>query len=82
MYFGKKVLNSFPNNSWFLPVCSASLENTAGKGEIARNEHFSFFLSIFFPFGELSAIFIRFEIVVCKLSVWKSLQFVVWERVN
>ena len=37
-----------------------------GKGEIARNE-------------ELSAIFIKFEIA---LSVWKSLGFVVWERVN
>ena len=29
--------------------------------------NFSFSHSVFYPFGELSAIFIKFEIVVCKL---------------
>ena len=29
--------------------------------------NFSFSNSIFYPFGELSVIFIKFEIVVCKL---------------
>ena len=29
------------------------------------------------------AIFIKFKSVICKtLSVWKSLKFIVWERVN
>ena len=39
--------------------------------------------SVFYPFEELSAIFIKF--VNCRLqalSVWKSLKLVVWERVK
>ena len=51
-----------------------SFENTVGKGEIARNECSH---SVFNPFGEPSTIFIKFEIVVCKLF-----QFVIWERVK
>ena len=43
-----------------------SFENTAGKGEIARNEQFLLFLQCFLS-EELSAIFINFEIVICKL---------------
>ena len=43
-----------------------SFENTVGKGEIARNEQFLLFPSVFYPFGELSSISIQFEIVVCK----------------
>ena len=41
-------------------------ENTVGKGEIAHNEQF-LFPRVCYSFGELSAIFIQFEIVVCKL---------------
>ena len=37
------------------------------KGEIARKNNFSFSNSVFYPFGKLSAIFFKFEIVVCKL---------------
>ena len=37
------------------------------KGEIARKSNFSFSHSVFYPFGKLSAIFFKFEIVVCKL---------------
>ena len=44
-----------------------SFENTVGKEEIAHNEQFLLFPQCFKPFGELSAIFIRFEIVICKL---------------
>ena len=44
-----------------------SFENTAGKGEIALNKQFLISHSVFYPLGELSAIFIKFEIVVCKL---------------
>ena len=44
-----------------------SYENTMGKGEIAHNEQFFLFPQFFHPFGELSAIFIKFEIVICKL---------------
>ena len=45
--------------------------------------NFSFSHSVFYPFGELSAIFIKFEIVICKtLSVWKSLKFVILKRAD
>ena len=58
-----------------------SFENTVGNGEIALMSDFSF-SQCFYPFVELSAIFIKYEVVVCKLSVWKSLKFVVWERAH
>ena len=40
-------ISPFPNNAWFLRVCSKSLENTAGKGEIARYEQFLLFPQCF-----------------------------------
>ena len=58
-------------------------EKAVGKREIASNEKFLLFQSVFYPFGKLSAIFIKFEIVVCKLfQVGRVLKFVVWERVK
>ena len=53
------------------------------KGEIARNEQFLLFPHCFYPFGELSAIFIKIQ--NCRLQtilVGKSLKFVVWGRVK
>ena len=44
--------------------------------------NFSFSHIVFYPYAEIPAIFIRLKIVVCKLSVWRSLKFVVWERVK
>ena len=44
-----------------------SFENTLGKEKIAHNEQFLASHSVFLPFGELSATFFKFEIVVCKL---------------
>ena len=44
-----------------------SFENTVGKGEITRNEQFLLSHVVFYFFQELSAIFIKCEIVVCKL---------------
>ena len=53
---------------WFLCICSTSLLKTVGKGEIdCLNEQFLFSQSLFHPFEELSSIFIKSEIVVCKL---------------
>ena len=37
------------------------------KKKLLISSNFSFSQSVFFPFGEFSAIFIKFEIVVCKL---------------
>ena len=42
-------------------------ENTVGKGEIARNEQFLLFPKCFLLLEKLSAIFIKFDIVICKL---------------
>ena len=44
-----------------------SFKNIVGKGEIAHNEQFLFSRSVFYPHKVLSAIFIKFKIVVCKL---------------
>ena len=46
------MFNHFPNKPWFLRVCSRSrspVENTVGKGEIARNEQFLLFAQCFLP---------------------------------
>ena len=53
------------------------------KEKLLITTNFSFSHSVFYPYGKISAIFIKFEIDMCKtLSVWKSLEFVVWERVK
>ena len=77
-------LKFLSRRDWLLRVCRTSLlKKTVGKGEIACYERFLLFHSVFYPLGELSAIFNKFEIVVCKvLSVWKSLKIVAWESVN
>ena len=75
--------NPFSNKSWFLRVCSTSLLKTLWEKEkLLVTSNFSFFHSVFYPFKDISAIFIKFEIVVSKLSVWKSLKFVVRVRVK
>ena len=81
--FGVERLNPFPNKPWFSCVCSISLENTGGKGEIARNEQFLLFPQWFLTVWRTIC---HFRIIPnCRLqslSVWKSLKFVVWERVK
>ena len=44
--------------------------------------NFSFSHNVFYLFGELPAILIKFKIGLQALSVWKGLKFIVWERVN
>ena len=41
--------------------------NNVGKGEIANSDHFIFSHSVFYPFRELSAMFVTFKIVVYKV---------------
>ena len=61
-------INPFPNKPWFLRVCSTSLLKTLWEKEkLLVMSSFSFSRSVFHPFGELSAFFITYEIVVCKL---------------
>ena len=67
----------------FTSILGKSFENTVGKGEIARNEQFLLFPQCFLP---VTKTLYRFHLVgYCRLqtlSVWKSLKFVVWERVK
>ena len=60
--------NPFPNKPWFWRVCRTSLFKTLWEKEkLLVTSNFSFSHSIFYPFRELSAMLINFEIVVCKL---------------
>ena len=63
------LFNPFTNKPWFLRVCSTSLLKTLREKENCskRLRQFLFSHSIFKPYGKPSAIFIKFEIVVCKL---------------
>ena len=59
--------NPFPNKPWFLLVYSTCLLKTMWEKEkLLITSNFSFSRIVFYPFGELSAIFIKFEIVICK----------------
>ena len=77
------TFNPFPNKPWRLRVCSTSLLKTLREKEkLLVTSSFSFSHSVFYPLGERSTILIKFKSFVCKLLVWKSLKFVVWERVK
>ena len=66
-------------NTVFLHICSRSTNLL--KTQWAKEKLLSFSHRVTYPFGEFSAIFIEFKIVVCKLWHWKSKKIVVWERV-
>ena len=58
--------NPFPNKPWFLRVCSTvRLKTLWEKEKLLVKSNFSFSHSIFYSFREFSAIFVKFEIVVC-----------------
>ena len=62
-----KRVNPFPNKPWFLRVCNTSFLNTLWeKKKWLVMSNFSFSHNVFYPSAEISAIFITFEIVVCK----------------
>ena len=57
----------FPHKPWFICVYSTSLLKTLWEKEkLLVTSNFSFSHSVFYPFLELSIIFIKFEFVVCK----------------
>ena len=61
-------LNPFSNKPRFLHVCSTSLLKTLWEKEkLLVMRYFSFSHSVFYPFEDLSAVFFKFEIVICKL---------------
>ena len=66
--FSKSFFFKVIKEPWFLRVCSLSLLKTLWEKEnLLVTSNFSFSYSVFNPFEELSSIFIKFEIVVCKL---------------
>ena len=63
-----RMFNPFPNKPWFLRVCRTSLLKTLWEKEkLLVRSNFSFSHSVFYLFWGLSAIFIKFKIVVCQL---------------
>ena len=60
------VLNSFPNKPCFYVSAVPVFRKYCGKKRIAHNEQVSFSHGVFYPFRELSAVLIKFEIIVCK----------------
>ena len=66
----EKGVNAFPKQVLvFTCLQYKPFENTVGKGEIARIEQFLLFPQCFLLFWrtQLPGIFIKFEIIVCKL---------------
>ena len=64
--------------TWYLHVYSTSLLKTLwDKEKLLVSCNFSFSHSVFYLFGELSSISIKFEFVDCNIFVWRSLKFVV-----
>ena len=61
-------INPSPNKPWFLLDCCTSLFKILWeKKKLLTTSNFSFSHSVFCPFGKLSAIFIKFEIVLFKI---------------
>ena len=62
------VYYPFQNKPGILHVCSSSLLETLWEKEkLLVMSNFFFSHSVLYSFGELSATFIKFEIVVCKV---------------
>ena len=62
-----RMFNPFSNKPWFLRVCNTILLKTLWEKEkLLVMSNFPFFQSTFYPSVELYAIFIKFEIAICK----------------
>ena len=60
-------INPFPNKPWILRVCTLSLLKTLkDKEKLLVTSNFSFSYSVFYHCREHSAIFIKYQIVICK----------------
>ena len=67
-------LTGFPKQARFLRVYSTSLlKSLWGKEKLLVMSNFSFSHSVFYPFGDLSAFFIKLKIVVSS-SVLRGLE--------
>ena len=67
---GKKFLTFSRMSPGILHVCSTSLLKTLWEKEkFIVVSNFSFSHIVFYPFGELSTIFIEFKIALCKVCL-------------
>ena len=65
------------------PGFCVSFENTLEKEKLFVTSNFSFSYCVFYPFGDLSSIFIKLEIYRQQiLSIWKHKKIVDSERVK
>ena len=79
----QNMVNFYQTSAGFYMSTVQVFRKHCGKKEkLLTKSNFFFTHSVFYPLGELSAIFIRFKIVVCKVFEFGSLKFVVWERVK
>ena len=79
-----KIVNPFSDKPLFLHVCSKSLLKTLREKEkLLITSNFSFSHSVFYPFWRIFHHFHQIQNYRLQtLSVWKSLKFVVWERLR
>ena len=67
--------NPFPNKPWFLRLCSRSrLKTLWEKEKLLVTSNFYYSHSVFCPFRKVSAMLIKFEVVVCKLFQFGRVQ--------
>ena len=82
---GMGLFLSQTSPGFYMSAVASLLKTLLEKVELLVTSNSSFSHSVFYLFEKHSAIFIKFEIVVCKLyqfgPVWKSRKFVVWGRV-
>ena len=64
---GKELIPSQTCPRFLRVCCTSPLKTLWEKEKLLITSNFSFSHSVFCPFGEFSAFFIKFEIVVCKL---------------
>ena len=73
-----KLINPFPNKPWFLRVFSRGILKT-----LWEKEQFLLFPQCFLTLWRTFCHFHQIQNCPLQtLSIWKSLKFVVWERVN
>ena len=66
------ILTLFKKSLGFYVSSLQVLKTLQEKEKLLVTSNFSFSHNVFYPFQELSAIFIKFEIVVCKLFQFRS----------
>ena len=65
--FGKELTLSQTIPGFYVSSVKVFLKTQWEKEKLLMRSNFAFYHSVFYPFGDLSVIFIKFEIVICKL---------------